>query len=105
MQLDIYADGTLLQSIQVSVSQETRHEVRYHIPVPKGTNTIRLVSVGGSTSKRACLQELYLLAPKKETASPAVSGCIEGAKKELRNGQVIIRRNTSIFNTLGQEIR
>lgn len=105
MQLDIYADGTLLQSIQVSVSQETRHEVRYHIPVPKGTNTIRLVSVGGSTSKRACMQELYLLVPKAEPTALTMPESTEVAQKEVRDGQVIIRRNTSIFNTLGQEIR
>ena len=105
MQLDIYADGTLLQSIQVSVSQETRHEVRYHIPVPKGTNTIRLVSVGGSTSKRACMQELYLLVPKAEPTALTMPESTEVAQKEVRDGQVIIRRNTSIFNTLGQAIR
>lgn len=106
MQLDIYADGTLLQSIQVSVSQETRHEVRYHIPVPKGTNTIRLVSVGGSTSKRACLQELYLLSPKKDTtpiATPEVEK--ETATKVLRDGQLVIIRNNETYSLQGQRIQ
>lgn len=105
MQLDVYANDVLLQSIQVKVEKETRHEVRYRITVPKGTNTIRLVSVGGSTSKRACMQELYLLVPKAEPTALTMPESTEVAQKEVRDGQVIIRRNTSIFNTLGQEIR
>ena len=65
MQLDVYANETLVKSIEVEVKNETRNEVRYRITIPQNTTSIRMVSVGGSTSKRACMQELYLLSPKK----------------------------------------
>ena len=106
MQLDIYADDSLLQSIQVTVTQETRHEVRYRLSIPAGTQTIRLVSVGGSTNKRACLQELYLLSPKKDHTAFIVPEQTEPvARKQMREGQVVIIRNTAIYSTLGQKIR
>lgn len=106
MQLDVYADDVLLQSIQVSVVQETRHEVRYWITVPAGTQTLRMISVGGSTSKRACLQELYLLAPKRETtALNTTSAPLSNAAKQLRNGNVVIVRDKAIYTPSGQQIR
>lgn len=106
MQLDVYADDSLLQSIQVTVTMETRHEVRYRLSVPAGTQTIRLVSVGGSTSKRACMQELYLLSPKKDHTALIVPEQTEPvARKQMREGQVVIIRNTAIYTTLGQRIQ
>jgi hypothetical protein len=105
MQLDVYADNTLLQSIQVTVQKETRDEIRYRITIPAGTETLTLRSVGGGTSKRACIQELYLLSRKQETGvcnSPTEK---VPAYKEIRNGQVVIRRNSAIYTTLGQQIR
>ena len=106
MQLDVYADDSLLQSIQVTVTMETRHEVRYRLSIPAGTQTIRLVSVGGSTSKRACLQELYLLSPKKDhTGLIAPDNKRPVAHKELRDGKVVILRNAAVYTTLGQQIR
>lgn len=106
MQLDVYADDSLLQSIQVTVTKETRHEVRYRLSVPAGTQTIRLVSVGGSTSKRACMQELYLLSPKKDHTALIVPEQTEPvARKQMREGQVVIIRNTAIYTTLGQRIQ
>ena len=105
MQLDVYAGDNLLQSIQVTVEEETRNEIRYRIPIPAGTETLSLRSVGGSTSKRACMQELYLLRSKQETGvcnSPTEK---IPARKEIRNGQVVIRRNSAIYTTLGQQLR
>lgn len=106
MQLDVYADDSILQSIQVNVVKETRHEIRYRITIPAGTNTIRLKSVGGSTSKRACMQELYLL-QLKETPTGVCNTQAEKntTRKEIRDGQVVIVRNASIYTTLGQPIR
>ena len=105
MQLDVYADDSILQSIQVNVVKETRHEIRYRITIPAGTNTIRLKSVGGSTSQRACMQELYLLSPKN-SATGIVRPFENGTtRKQIRNGQIVIVRNTSIYTTLGQQIR
>lgn len=108
MQLEIYLNGSseAFHTINVTVEQETRNEVRYRITVPKGTNTIRLVSVGGSTSKRACLQELYLLSPKKDTtpiATPEVEK--ETATKVLRDGQLVIIRNNETYSLQGQRIQ
>ena len=109
MQLDVYANDSLLQSIQVTVTQDTRNEVRYEIDVPAGTTSLRLVSVGGGTSKRACIQELYLLrcipSPIDETGVSAHTVDTPSSQKELRNGQVVIRRNASIFSTIGQLIQ
>ena len=106
MQLDIYANEQLIRSIEVEVQQETRNEIRYRIPIPQDTHSIKLVSVGGSTSKRACIQELYLLVPKKDPTGLIVPeyGPMP-AYKEIRNGQVRIIRNKSIFTILGQTIR
>ena len=105
MELDVYADNTLLRSIQVTVQEETRDEIRYRITVPSGTQTIKLRSEGGSTSKRACMQELYLLSPKKETGVCNTPAEKVPTRKEIRNGQVVIRRNSAIYTTLGQQIR
>lgn len=105
MQLEIYLNDVLDTTITISVQQETRHEVRYRIPVPAGTTSIRMVSVGGSTSKRACMQELYLLQVKSGQTALIMPSSTEDVRKEMRDGQLIIRRNASIFSTLGQLIR
>ena len=105
MQLDIYANETLLQSIQVKVEQETRNEVRYRITVPKGTTSLRMVSVGTSTSKRACMQELYLLRPKSGEGVCNTSTENTSAHKEIREGKVMIVRGDTRYSVLGQQIR
>ena len=106
MQLDIYLNNALDTSISVSVQQETRHEVRYRIPIPAETTSIRMVSVGGSTSKRACMQELYLLSPKSQTTGVCATQA-EGVsvRKIVRGGSVLIERNGRVFSILGQVIR
>lgn len=108
MQLEIYLNGSSepFHTINVTVEQETRNEVRYRITVPQETNSIRIVSVGGSTSKRACMQEFYLLSPKKDTtpiATPEVEK--ETATKVLRDGQLVIIRNNEMFTLQGQRIQ
>ena len=105
MQLDVYANEALLQSIQVEVEQETRNEVRYRITVPKGTTSLRLVSVGGSTSKRACMQELYLLRPSKNEDVCNTQTENTSARKEIREGKVVIVRGDTRYTILGQATR
>ena len=105
MRLDIYLNDELDTTIRVTVQQETRHEVRYRIPIPEGTTGIRIVSVGGSTSQRACMQELYLLQLKDEPTASSFPQQQPSARKEIRNGQVVIIRNASIYTTLGTQIR
>ena len=106
MQLDVYANEILVKSIEVEVKNDTRNEVRYRITIPQNTTSIRMVSVGGSTSKRACMQELYLLSPKKDTnpiATPEVEK--ETVTKVLRDGQLVIIRNNETYSLQGQRIQ
>ncbi|MBR3407909.1 MAG: endonuclease [Paludibacteraceae bacterium] len=106
MQLEIYLNETLDTTILVNVQQETRHEVRYRIPVPAETTSIRILSVGGGTSKRACMQELYLLTPKQNTTALTLPPTqLSDVSKELHNGRIIIRRNQAVYTPLGQQIR
>lgn len=105
MQLDVYVNESLLQSIQVTVENETRNEVRYRITVPKETTSLRLVSVGGGTSKRACMQELYLLSPKKNEDVCNTPTENTSARKEIREGKVIIVRGNTRYTILGQATR
>lgn len=106
MQLDVYANETLVKSIEVEVKNDTRNEVRYRITIPQNTTSIRMVSVGGSTSKRACMQELYLLSPKKDTnpiATPEVEK--KTVTKVLRDGQLVIIRHNETYSLQGQRIQ
>lgn len=105
MQLDIYVNDGLLRSIQVAVEQDTRNEVRYRITIPKETTTLRLVSVGGSTAKRACMQELYLLRPSKNEDVCNTPTENTSARKEIREGKVIIVRGDTRYTILGQATR
>lgn len=103
MQLDVYADDVLVRTIQVTVEKETRNEVWYRITIPKGTQSLRIVSVGGSTTKRACMQELYLLKLKPDTetilSTPTVSQ--PAARKVLRNGRMYIIVGDRMYSILG----
>ena len=108
MQLDIYADNKLLRSIEETVEKETRNEIRYLVTIPAGTKSVALKSVGGSTAKRACLQELYLLRLKKEPTdiiAPEQDSSATVTHKELRAGKLVIIHNSSVFTPLGQRIR
>ena len=105
MQLDIYADTTIVGSITETVSQNTRNEVRYNTVIPAGTDSIRIVSVGGVTTIRACMQELYLLRPKGPSTGIARPFENASARKQLRDGKIVIIRNSSIYTTFGQKIQ
>ena len=107
MQLDIYINGntTPLRRIEETVEQETRNEVRYRTSLPQNTTSIRIVSVGGSTNKRACMQELYLLQPRSNTAIEPIGQTGQSVRKEIRNGQIVIVRDQKIYSPTGQELR
>ena len=106
MQLDVYADESLLRSIQETVVQETRNEVRYRLTVPAGTSSLRLISVGGGTSKRACLQELYLLTPRQNIETRVESGEPREesgeAVKVIVNGRLLFRHSSGTYDILGR---
>lgn len=107
MQLDIYLnDGnTPFYTISETVEQETRNEVRYRITIPANTQTIRIVSVGGGTEKRACMQELYLLAPKAGQGVCNTGEEKQTTRKEIRDGKIVIVKDNSFYSILGQQIR
>lgn len=108
MQLNIYADTTLIRTINETVVKETRNEVRYQTTIPAGTNSIRIRSVGTSTSKRACMQELYLL-KRKPVAPTGVSNEQEKTQQEarlvLRNGVLYILKDEQLYSLDGQKVR
>ena len=107
MQLDIYLNGsdTPFRTISETVQQETRNEVRYRITVPATTQAIRILSVGGSTDKRACMQELYLLAPKAGQGVCNTGEEKQVPRKEIREGKIVIVKDNRSYSIFGQQIR
>ena len=103
MQLDIYADDQLIRTISEDVKKFTRNEVRYTTTIPAGTDSVSIVSVGGATTKRACMQELYLLTPKSdiETILSSASAAQPTAKKVFINGTLYIIVGNRPYSVLG----
>lgn len=62
------------QSIFLPAANKTRDEDYYRLIVPAGTETIQILSVGGSTKKRACMQELYLIQGDRQEHTESVEG-------------------------------
>ncbi len=52
----------------------SRDEVRYSLTLPAGTDSVTILSVGGSTKKRACMQELYLVQGDLSVQQNSVKG-------------------------------
>ena len=104
MQLDVYAGETLVKSIQETVKNETRNEVRYRVEIPAGTQSIRLKSVGEDTKIRACMQELYLLTLRDDdpTGVSSVTAQQPAARKFLRDGQLYIVVDGRSYSILGK---
>lgn len=69
-QLDIITDDILLASI----TNLTRDEQWYEIIVPAGTDQLTIASVGGSTSKRACIQAIYLYSGDQVIQTQSLDG-------------------------------
>ena len=106
MQIDIYANDSLIRSITDTVQLETRNEVRYLTPVPAGTTSIKIVSVGGSTTQRACIQELYLLrcTPDYKDLDSPMSQQPTSSQKIIRDGHLLILRAGHLYNLQGQRL-
>lgn len=66
-ELNVYAGDSLIATFSETVVKDTRDEHRYCVTIPAGTDSLTIMSVGGSTAKRACMQELYLLQENKPT--------------------------------------
>ena len=105
MQIDVYADEDIVNTINVSVEKNTRNEIQYRTVIPAGTDTIKVLSVGGSTTKRACMQELYLLRRKSQETAITSPASESTARKVLKNGQMMIIRNDAEYSVIGQRTR
>lgn len=105
MQIDIYVneETTPIRSITETVKNETRNEVRYRTKLEQNTTSIRIKSVGTSTTKRACMQELYVLVPKAVTGIEEAREQRESsASKELKEGALVIKHRGKEYSVLGQ---
>ncbi len=105
MQIDVIADGEIIESVRDTVRQETRNEVWYKVSIPEGTKTVELLSVGGSTSVRACLQALYLL-HEKEQQSAIKETFVSGAaiSKYIKDGKMVILIDGNEHDIYGHRI-
>jgi hypothetical protein len=105
MQLEIYVNGgtTPVRTITETVVQDTRNEVTYRTKLEQNTTSIRIKSVGGATTKRACMQELYVLVPKALTGIEEAREQRESsASKELKEGALVIKHRGKEYSVLGQ---
>lgn len=69
-QLDVYANTTLLQSI----TDLTRNEDWFEFTLPANTDSVRLAGVGGSTSKRVCLQSVFVIQGDETVQHQSLNG-------------------------------
>ena len=101
MQLDVYADDQLIESITDNVTNETRNEQYHLITIAQQTHSIRIASIGGGTTSRACLQQLYLLieSPQTDIYTPSMES--RKVQKLIRNGHLYILRSDGIYTIQG----
>ena len=104
MQLDVYADDQLIQSITENVVDETRNEQYHLITIMPDTRSIRIASVGGSTTSRACLQQLYLLVESPKTGFDTPSAEKRKVQKIIRNGRLYILSPEGLYTIQGTQI-
>ena len=104
MQLDVYADDQLIQSITEEVVDETRNEQYHLITIMPDTRSIRIASAGGSTSSRACLQQLYLLVESPKTGFDTPSAENRQVQKIIRNGRLYILSPEGLYTIQGTRI-
>lgn len=107
MQLDIYAGDSLVRTITETVVQNTRYQITYTCPIPMGTDSITIKSVGSATTRRACIQNMYLL---QRRASGPATGAEEGgmvgrkAHKVYHRGQILIERQQQLYTLNGNRL-
>lgn len=72
-ELQIFVDAHTAPDTTI-VLPASRDEIRYTYTLPAGTDAVRIASVGGSTSKRACMQELYVVQGNLTARTESVAG-------------------------------
>ena len=109
MQLDIYNGSSLLASFSETVESNTRYEKYYHVTLPVGLDSLTIVSNGGATTKRACMQELYILREKEEIIPEPISALDEIATEAkpsliILNGQIYIKHLKHTYTIYGIKV-
>lgn len=72
-ELDIFFNGHTTAD-SVLVLPTNRDETWYSIPLPAGTDSVVITSVGGSTKKRVCMQALYVVQGDLQTTDTSLPG-------------------------------
>lgn len=72
-ELDIFFNGHTTAD-SVLVLPINRDETWYSIPLPAGTDSVVITSVGGSTKKRVCMQALYVVQGDLQTTESSLPG-------------------------------
>lgn len=104
MRIDIEADDEWVATIRDTARLETRNEVIYRVPLPPLTS-LKITSDGGSTARRACLQELYVLRPHRQPTALIVPGEQQPLRitKQLINGHLYILRGDDKYSITGMK--
>lgn len=71
-QLDIFLNGHT--KADTSITDIRRDEQIYVYTLPKNTTKVKILSVGGATTKRACMQELYIIEDYPQEKLNSVTG-------------------------------
>ncbi len=71
-QLDIFLDGHT--KADTSITDIRRDEQIYVYTLPQNTTKVKILSVGGATTKRACMQELYIIEDYPQEKLNSVTG-------------------------------
>lgn len=72
-ELDIFFNGHTTAD-SVLILPTSRDETWYNIPLPAGTDSVVITSVGGSTKKRVCMQALYVVQGDLQTTDSSLPG-------------------------------
>ncbi len=104
MRIDVYADSGLLQTVEEDVIDETRNEQYRLVVLPKDTRSLRIKSVGGSTSSRACLQQLYVLKKSQKTGLEDATLDNKRGGKVICNGHLYIESEKGTYTVYGGKI-
>ena len=72
--LEIKLGDQVFKTISLPIENKNRSETYYDIEIPAGTDSITITSVGGSTTKRACMQQLFLIQGDLEEHLTSVDG-------------------------------
>ncbi len=68
--IEVYANTELIETF----TDFTHDEKWYELPLPANTDSVRISSIGGSTSKRACLQSVFIIQGDEAVYHTSIEG-------------------------------